>query len=115
MKAGRRGNRADRPGVRFSLVRNLSPAPPFRTSEWLGAWQGVGGVGRGWFYIPAQQGDLSVSSGGKERGSASLGGISVPKILFSLSPKRSEGVIGKSRLPTHPPLPIPSPATGGSG
>lgn len=68
MKAGWRGNRADRAGVRFSLVRNLSPAPPFRTSEWLGAWQGVGGVGRGWFYIPAQQGDLSVSSGGRRGG-----------------------------------------------
>lgn len=50
------------------MVRNLSSAPPFRTCEWPGTRQGVGGVGGGWFYIPAGRGDLSVTSGGRRGG-----------------------------------------------
>lgn len=50
MKAGGGGKQTDWPEAKFPLIRNLSPAPPFRTSEWPGrawaAWAGAGSTFR---------------------------------------------------------------------
>lgn len=62
MKAWWRGKQADE-GEGSPEIQNLSPALPFRTSEWLGSWQGVGGVGGGWFHIPARQGTFPTPVG----------------------------------------------------
>lgn len=60
------GKRAGWPEARFPLVQNLGPAHPSALLSGPGR-PGVGGVGQGWFYIPAWRGDLSAVSGGPER------------------------------------------------
>ena len=79
------GKRADWPEARFPLVRNLSPA---RHSTLLSGWRGPGLV----LHSGLARGPLGLRWGQERRG-ASLGGISVAKILFSmpLSPKHGGG------------------------